>query len=241
LAETWFISDLHLDAGHPGTTRAFEAFLAGIPRCTLYILGDLFEAWIGDDDDAPLAGRVRELLRNFTAGGGALFLMHGNRDFLLGEKFCGDTGATLLEDPCVVDLHGKPTLLMHGDSLCSADVEYQAFRREARQPAWRDAVLRRSLEDRRNLAAELRRMSREAQGNRPEDITDVTPAEVERVMVQHGVRRLIHGHTHRPGHHTTAAGDRWVLGDWDGRGTALKVTSLEFQLVDLSNLDISIG
>jgi UDP-2,3-diacylglucosamine hydrolase len=157
--------------------------------------------------------------------------MQGNRDFLLGTDFCNSIGARLLPDPTVIDLYGQPTLLMHGDSLCTADEEYQAFRKTARDPQWQAEVLARSLEDRRAFAAQLRSMSREANSNKAEDIMDVTAAEVDRLMASHQVRQLIHGHTHRPARHEGPTGTRWVLGDWDARGWLIKAENTEIELI----------
>jgi UDP-2,3-diacylglucosamine hydrolase len=155
LSSTLFISDLHLDPARPGVTRALADFLQQHSDCeSLYILGDLFEAWVGDDDDASLAVQVRGLLRDFSAAGPALYIMRGNRDFLLGEAFCGTVGAQLLDDPTPIDLHGVPTLLMHGDSLCTADSDYQDFRTTVTDPVWQTRVLARSLDQRRGLAAD---------------------------------------------------------------------------------------
>jgi UDP-2,3-diacylglucosamine hydrolase len=223
LSSTLFISDLHLDPARPGVTRALADFLQQHSDCeSLYILGDLFEAWVGDDDDASLAVQVRGLLRDFSAAGPALYIMRGNRDFLLGEAFCGTVGAQLLDDPTPIDLHGVPTLLMHGDSLCTADSDYQDFRTTVTDPVWQTRVLARSLDQRRGLAAELRAMSGEANSNKAADIMDVTRDEVEKVMRAHGVRQLIHGHTHRPTRHEEVSGVRWVLGDWDTQGWAIE-------------------
>ncbi|TGD76199.1 UDP-2,3-diacylglucosamine diphosphatase [Mangrovimicrobium sediminis] len=216
MSRTLFISDLHLDPARPAVTAALAGFLQTHTNCdALYVLGDLFEAWIGDDDDAPLAAEVAELFHTFAAAGPDLYFMRGNRDFLLGDTWCARAGGTLLPDPSLVDLYGTPTLLMHGDSLCTADASYMAFRAQVRDPAWQADVLARPLEERRALAAQLRAQSREASSNKPEDILDVTPAEVERVMREAGVSRLVHGHTHRPGHHEFDLGERWVLGDWE--------------------------
>jgi UDP-2,3-diacylglucosamine hydrolase len=207
LSSTLFISDLHLDPARPGVTRALADFLQQHSDCeSLYILGDLFEAWVGDDDDSSLAVQVRGLLRDFSAAGPALYIMRGNRDFLLGEAFCGTVGAQLLDDPTPIDLHGVPTLLMHGDSLCTADSDYQDFRTTVTDPVWQTRVLARSLDQRRGLAAELRAMSGEANSNKAADIMDVTRDEVEKVMRAHGVRQLIHGHTHRPTRHEEVSG-----------------------------------
>lgn len=231
MSRTLFISDLHLDAARPDITRALADFLSNNTDCdSLYILGDLFEAWVGDDDDAPLAIEVAALLKQFSATGPKLFLMRGNRDFLLGDAFCKSTGAHFLPDPTVIDLYGEPTLLMHGDSLCTADTEYMAFRATARDPQWQASIMSKSLDERRVLAKQIRSMSQEANSNKAEDIMDVTPTEVARVMADAGVNRLIHGHTHRPTRHTIDSGERWVLGDWDSQGWFIQVNLEEINL-----------
>jgi UDP-2,3-diacylglucosamine hydrolase len=226
VSSTLFISDLHLDPARPAVTGALGAFLEKHRDCAaLYILGDLFESWVGDDEDTELANEVRGLLKRFTDNGPALFIMQGNRDFLLGEAFCRATGARLLPDPSVISLCGIPTLLMHGDSLCTADIDYQAFRRTSRDPAWQRDVLGRSLQQRRDLACQLRQMSQAANSNKAEDIMDVTPTEVRDKLREYQVRQLIHGHTHRPARHEHPDGVRWVLGDWDRHGWVLEATS----------------
>lgn len=233
MSATYFISDLHLEATRPGTVRALRRFLLERQDCdALYILGDLFEVWIGDDDDSPLVLEVTEMLARFSAAGPRLYLLQGNRDFLLGKQFCRQVGGKLLRDPSVVNLYGKPTLLLHGDSLCTRDTEYQAFRKTTRTKAWQAELLARSLEERRALARELRNRSRDATSNKAEDIMDVTLEEVERALLDHEVRQMIHGHTHRPARHDHAAGTRWVLGDWDQKGWYLEVTPDSLNLVD---------
>lgn len=215
-----FISDLHLDDERPATTRAFLNFLQQEARDAdqLYILGDFFESWIGDDDSSPLIDTVTAALRELSSAGTELFIMQGNRDFLLGEVFCQAVGAKLLPDPSVINLAGEPTLLMHGDSLCTADKEYIAFRQLARSEAWQREVLAKPLEERRALARQLRMASFEANSNKADDIMDVTPEEVCAQMAAAGCLRLIHGHTHRPARHQVTvngkSGERWVLGDW---------------------------
>ena len=196
MQRTLFISDLHLDSARPAVIAALATFLRNNTNCdALFVLGDLFEAWVGDDDDSALASEVAALFREFTAAGPALYLMQGNRDFLLGAGFCDSVNGVLLDDPTVIDLYGTPTLLMHGDSLCTGDAEYVAFRARARSPEWQAELLAKPLPERRALAAQLRAMSREANSNKAEDIMDVTPSEVLRVMSEAGVGRLIHGHT----------------------------------------------
>ena len=223
MPRTLFISDLHLDTTRPATVRALADYLARNRDCeALYILGDLFEAWPGDDDDSTLSAKLSTLLREFTASGPRLYIMQGNRDFLLGQAFCQRVGASWLPDPTVIDLYGQPTLLMHGDSLCTADRDYQAFRRMSRDPAWQTRLLAQSLSQRRALAAQLRQMSKEAKSNKAADIMDVTPAEVEIALRTHQVNQLIHGHTHRPARHEHRSGVRWVLGDWADYGWTLE-------------------
>ena len=230
---TLFISDLHLDAARPSVTEALANFLDLNRHCdSLYILGDLFEAWLGDDDDSPLANTVASALAGFTASGPALYLMHGNRDFLLGDNFCRAVGGELLADPTIIDLYGEPTLLMHGDSLCTADVDYQAFRKTARDPAWQAQLLSQSLEERRAFAENLRSISRESNSNKAEDIMDVTESAVDEQMLESGVKQMIHGHTHRPAIHEIAMGQRYVLGDWNTQGWFIKADSNELKLID---------
>jgi UDP-2,3-diacylglucosamine hydrolase len=224
-----FVSDLHLDAVRPGITRLFLDFLAGEARAAeaLYVLGDLFEAWVGDDDPGEPGASVCAALKALADGGVPVFLMRGNRDFLYGQRMAERCGATLLPDPCVVDLHGVPTLLMHGDLLCTDDVAYQAFRRQVRDPAWQANFLAQPLAARQAFAAQARAASQQHQQGVSEAITDVTPAAVEDVMLRHGVTRLIHGHTHRPGIHSLEVagrrGQRIVLGDWYDQGSVLRL------------------
>lgn len=223
-----FISDLHLEEERPAISRAFFHFLEhdAANADALYILGDFFESWIGDDDSSPLIDAVKQALKALSERGCQLYFMHGNRDFLVGQDFCKAIGATLLCDPTVIELDGEPTLLMHGDSLCTGDAEYMQFREMARSPAWQQQVLSKSLDERRALATQLRMASSEANSNKAEDIMDVTPQEVLEQLRQHGCRRLIHGHTHRPARHALTldgrAAERIVLGDWDQRGWVLE-------------------
>lgn len=227
---TLLISDLHLHPGAPEITEGFLHWLDERARgCdALYILGDFFEAWIGDDlldlvdhdptGNAALAARIAAALRQLAESGTAIYLMHGNRDFLLGERFAKEAGATLLPDPSVVMLDNERVLLMHGDSLCTRDETYQAFRAQARHPLWQEQILSMPIQERITLARQLREESGEANSNKAEDIMDVTPDEVVKVMAEHGVTTLIHGHTHRPTvHELEVEGQparRYVLGDW---------------------------
>jgi len=225
------ISDLHLSESTPVIEAGLQKFLQQEalapeePLAALYILGDFFEAWIGDDDNAPYIDRIRTLLKQVTDRGTALCVSRGNRDFLLGEAFISSVNGTLLGDQTVVDLAGKPTLLMHGDTLCTDDVDYQVFRTLAHSEQWQAEMLAKSLAERRLLAQQLRAMSVDAASNKAEDIMDVNPEAVSKTMLDAGVTRLIHGHTHRPAHHTTAQGDRIVLGDWtDTQGWCVRVS-----------------
>lgn len=222
---TLFISDLHLDPRRPETTAAFRDFITrrAVQADALYILGDLFEAWIGDDDDAPIATEVAETLAALER---PVYFAHGNRDFLLGADYAARCNMALLGEETVIDLHGRPTLLMHGDSLCTDDEDYQRFRVQCRQSAWQRQVLALPLEQRRAMAGRIRELSVAATRIKAEDITDVNPDAVRDAMQRHGVDRLIHGHTHRPAVHRFelaggSIGERWVLGDWYDQGSAL--------------------
>jgi len=227
---TLLISDLHLHPGAPEVTEGFLQWLEGRARScdALFILGDFFEAWIGDDvlglgdqdptGNAILATRIATALKRLADDGTAIYLMHGNRDFLLGERFADAAGATLLPDPSVVTLGSKRVLLMHGDSLCTRDEAYQAFRAQARDSQWQKQILSMPIQERVALARQLRDQSVDTNSNKAEDIMDVTPDEVVNVMAEHGVTTLIHGHTHRPAVHELEvdgqAARRYVLGDW---------------------------
>jgi UDP-2,3-diacylglucosamine hydrolase len=231
-AETLFISDLHLAPERPATTRLFLEFLGGRARQArhLYILGDLFDAWIGDDDDTPPYPEIRAALGDLTARGTACALMHGNRDFLIGRAFRRDTGCALLRDPTRILLDGESVLLMHGDLLCTDDVAYQRFRRRIRNPLVRRLFLWKGLEGRRRLAADYRRKSGEATAEKPAEIMDVNGDTVVRYLRRYGASRLIHGHTHRPADHTLAlvglTAHRSVLAEWhEQRGEVLVYAS----------------
>jgi len=216
-----FISDLHLQEGRPDITQAFVGFLDTTAKKAkrLYILGDLFEAWIGDDLKTELSLIIKEKLSLLNDSSTAIFAMHGNRDFLIGEKFCEDTGVTLIDDPCKLNLFGKATLLMHGDLLCTKDVDYQKFRNTSRDPQWRKEFLNKPIEEREKIAKELRSASKKATNLKKEEIMDVSPEAVEEIMTSNNVELLIHGHTHRPKVHSLEINEtpakRIVLGDWD--------------------------
>jgi UDP-2,3-diacylglucosamine hydrolase len=224
---TLFISDLHLEPTRPAITTLFLTFLEQRARQAeaLYILGDLFEAWIGDDDDSELGQKVGSGLHALTESGVPVYFLHGNRDFLLGERFAAVSGMQLLPESVVIDLAGEPVLLLHGDTLCIDDIEYQTFRAQVRDPAWQARTLALPLAQRRALASQLRETSRQAIQQKAEDITDVNRDEVSRVMRTHQVERLIHGHTHRPAMHEWILDgqlmQRFVLGDWYAQGSVL--------------------
>lgn len=224
-----FISDLHLDEAEPARTAAFEAFLASLPDelRRLYILGDLFESWIGDDDDAELPARVARALRVLAERGVRIAFMAGNRDFALGPAYAERAGMELLGDPAVIDLAGAPALLMHGDTLCTDDTAYQAFRAQVRDPAWLAGMLAQPLAVRRAFAARAREGSRAHTAGAGETIMDVNAGAVADAFRRHDVDLLIHGHTHRPAvHHDEVDGRpcrRIVLGDWYDQGTVLQV------------------
>ncbi|MBP3982861.1 UDP-2,3-diacylglucosamine diphosphatase [Pseudoxanthomonas helianthi] len=233
---TLFISDLHLDASRPEVTELFGRFLREEVRGAdaLYILGDLFEAWVGDDDSSEVGAYVAAHLREVADAGVPVYFIRGNRDFLVGDEYAQRAGFRILPDPAVVVLYGKPTLLMHGDLLCTDDVAYQQFRAQTRNPAWQAQFLAQPLAARLAFAAQARAASmarqKEMKGdNRAqfETITDVTPATVEATFARYGIDTLIHGHTHRPAIHDLDVGghacQRIVLGDWYEQGSVLRV------------------
>lgn len=222
-----FISDLHLSGDQPETLRMFLRFLRqrAAQASHLYILGDLFDVWIGDEDDRAPIPEVIAALRALTASGTWLGVMHGNRDFLLGGVFCRETGAELLTDPIRLVLQGIPTLLTHGDLLCTDDTAYLAFRRQVRDPAFQQQFLALPLKARREKAREYRAMSGQANELKSEAIMDVNPRAVMEMLKRHDAVRLIHGHTHRPGDHLIELdgrqASRHVLGDWRPEGAEI--------------------
>ncbi|NCS65721.1 MAG: UDP-2,3-diacylglucosamine diphosphatase [Hydrogenophilales bacterium CG03_land_8_20_14_0_80_62_28] len=234
-----FISDLHLAPDDPASLKRFLAFLAGPAgqASQLYILGDLFETWVGDDDlPSPLPGAVCQALRRQADAGLAIFIMHGNRDFLLGEGFCQASSARLLPEPALIDLHGAPTLLMHGDSLCSDDLAYQQFRRQVRDPVWQQAVLARPLAERRLMASQMLDQSSIAKGSKTMVTMDVNQETVAETFRKYACPRLIHGHTHRPARHGHLVDgherERWILPDWYEAGGYLRCDGDGCRLLD---------
>ena len=233
---TLFISDLHLDAERPAVTELFGAFMQkeAARADALYILGDLFEAWVGDDDPSETGAYVAARIREVADAGVPVFFIRGNRDFLLGDAFARRAGMRILPDPAVITLYGRPALLMHGDLLCTGDTAYQAFRAQTRNPAWQAQFLAQPLTARLAFAAQARAASAAHQGGMKqndtakfETLTDVTPATVDATFAQFGIDTLIHGHTHRPAIHELTVGERAcqriVLGDWYEQGSVLRV------------------
>ena len=230
LRRTLFISDLHLDPSRPGIVADFERFLDEVApgADALYILGDLFEYWVGDDGLAlPFPRRIAERLHAASARV-PLYFMHGNRDFLAAQRFAEATGAKLIPDPTTIDLYGRRALLMHGDTLCTDDKRYQAFRAQVRNPAWQQATLALPIQERLALA---NRMRAESEGSKQEtamEIMDVAADAVSRAFVDSGCDLIIHGHTHRPARHVHAVDGRervrWVLRDWYEKGGYLEAT-----------------
>ncbi len=227
VTQSFFISDLHLCPTRPAITGVFFDFLRGpaAQADALYILGDLFEYWAGDDDDTPFNQSIVAALKEYSGRGIPLYLMHGNRDFLIGEQFAAATGAKLLQDPTLLDLYGIPTLLLHGDTLCTDDVKYIAFRTKVRDPAYQQQFLAQPLAARKQIIAGLRAENAGEKQQKSETIMDVVAATVDAVFRRHGYPRMIHGHTHRPALHHHAVDDksceRWVLADWYDRGSYL--------------------
>ena len=233
-----FASDLHLSEDRPEANERLIAFLEGEARSAdaLYLLGDLFEYWIGDDGLAePFNAVIAGLLRDLTRRGARLCVMHGNRDFLIGERFCSETGAQLLADPALEEINGVKTLLMHGDTLSTDDVDYQSWRATARSSAWQQQFLALPVAERRSAILALREKSKAVIRAKPAAIMDVNRDAVREALRRHGVSRLVHGHTHRPGRHAVQVDartcERWVLPDWYGRGGYLEIAGSEPRLV----------
>ncbi len=225
--EILFISDLHLNPEQPGTGRLFIEFLQtrASKAAALYILGDLFELWLGDDAILPAYRPFIKALRALTDSSVSLYIMHGNRDFLLGDDFLAMTRAQLLNDPAVIDLGGTPTLLMHGDLLCTDDVAYQQFRTMVHDPEWQKSLLGKSMQERLEIARQLRQESRTATGKKSAELTDVNQQTVKKTMRAHKTLQLIHGHTHRPAEHRFELdgkpATRFVLPEWGEQGGGL--------------------
>ena len=235
--EILLISDLHLSPQQPATVERFLGFLKNRAANAgeLFILGDLFDAWIGDDNELPLYQAIRSGLKARADAGTRIYLQHGNRDFLIGEAFCKECGCALIGDEHVADFFGTPTLLMHGDTLCTDDIAYQQARSFLRNPAFIAEFLQKSLEERAMIATEYRKKSGEATSLKAEDIMDVTDSAVENWFSRHQVGLMIHGHTHRPAVHVLTVNgkpaQRLVLGDWYEQGSCLECNDQGCRLV----------
>ena len=233
---TLFISDLHLSGEREEITELFIKFLdqRASQADALYILGDLFEVWMGDDFIQPCYHETLSKIKQLTDSGLPIYVMHGNRDFLMMEKFSELTGTTLIEDPTTIDLYGTPTLLMHGDTLCTDDIEYQKFRTMVRNPKFIAEFLSSSIEERLALATKYREASKTETAAKAMDIMDVNQHAVETTMRQKNVIQMIHGHTHRPASHDFTvngkAMKRMVLGDWYAQGSVLICNKEDCQL-----------
>lgn len=238
----YFISDLHLyDSGNQ-LVSALAGFLESTAKGAdeLYILGDLFDAWVGDDAPGEAGRQTADLLADLSRSGTRISLMHGNRDFLLGQDFARKAGARLLSgNQHLISCAGQETLIMHGDTLCTRDREYMQARQWLRDPAFQQDFLAKPLEERHLLAGKARSISLDHTGRSPEEIMDVTPEEVDRVMQEAGVKLLIHGHTHRPGVHAAlgGAGRRLVLGDWGSDGWYIRAEAEQVELVSFPVTD----
>ena len=240
MSHTLFISDLHLSADHPHSIAAFQRFIATLsPQAeALYILGDLFEYWAGDDDrsdsfNAKVVGALHDLAKQ----GVKIYLMHGNRDLLMGDTLAQAAGATLLDDPTLLDLYGTPTLISHGDKLCTDDVEYQQFRAQVHDATFQKNFLAQPLAARKAYIAQLRKQSEAAKQTKESAIMDVNDAAVAALLREHRYPRLIHGHTHRPKRHEHMVDghrcERWVLSDWDQQASALRCDAQGCRVVSL--------
>jgi len=225
------ISDLHLTPERPDVFQAFGAFIRSQtnPDTALYILGDFFNLWIGDDGMDDFAREAAAILSAAAEQGMAIHIMHGNRDFLMGREFADACHATLIDDPCIVDTNGQSYLLMHGDTLCTRDKDYMAFRQMVRNPEWQQAFLDKPLLERQSFANQARAQSKTMSSNKPEDIMDVSPEAVSGILEQYDQMTLIHGHTHRPLVHDldlkNGKGKRIVLGDWDVSGWYVEISA----------------
>ena len=225
---TLFISDLHLEASQPEIGEQFLGFLSGEARQAeaLYILGDLFEAWLGDDDPNPYYGEIKSAVRKLVDAGVPVSIMHGNRDFMIGEVFANETGVSILAEMLVVKLYGRDVLLCHGDALCTDDEGYQEVRAMTRDPQWQAMMSAKSIEERIEVAVQARQKSIARGESMSDEIMDVNPEAVIAALREYGVDTMLHGHTHRPAVHEVVLGDRVatriVLGDWYQQGSVVR-------------------
>ena len=227
-----FISDIHLSENNPHLTNAFKAFLnESKEACThLFILGDLFEIWIGDDDDNSFIKDIKKTLIDFTLDGPETFLMHGNRDFLIGEAFADEVGISILSDPYTLDINGMKAILSHGDFLCTDDSDYIEFRNKVRSEAWQKDFLSKSIDERNEIANSLRSDSKDATSEKSLEITDANLETVNSFIQENKPDVFIHGHTHRPKIHEHDSTKRVVLGDWDKLGWCLSIVENNLNL-----------
>ena len=227
-----FISDIHLSEDTPHLTNAFKVFLnKSKETCThLFILGDLFEIWIGDDDDNSFNQDIKKALLDFTTDGPKTFLMHGNRDFLIGEAFASEVGISILSDPYTLDINGMKTVLSHGDFLCTDDTDYIEFRNKVRSEEWQKDFLSKSVDERNKIANSLRADSKEATSEKPLEITDINNDTLKNFINMNKSDLFIHGHTHRPKIHDTQIINRVVLGDWSEYGWYLTIDEKDYNL-----------
>lgn len=240
MTQTLFIADLHLCASRPDITQCFLQYLEDIDTATtdaLYILGDLFEVWIGDDNHNAFIEQIIQGLKNLSKRNLDIYFIHGNRDFLLGKRFAKAAGITLLPEQKVIDLYGQQAVILHGDELCTKDVDYQKFRKKARGWWWPRLILSLPLRVRQRIADNGRKASKSKQANLSLDIMDVTQEEVIDCLTKHKVNLMIHGHTHRPDihqfDHQNGSAKRIVLGDWYEQGSVLVVTDKSVELQQL--------
>ncbi len=237
-AFTYFIADLHLTQNRPDITACFLSFLKNdaIHADALYILGDLFEYWIGDDDDSLFVKQIAQGLKALSDSGVPIYFIHGNRDFLLGKRYAKQAGMNLLPELDVIELYGKKVVIMHGDTLCTRDLGYQAFRKKSRSWWWQAMIKNLPLFVRRKIAENYRKKSAAATAMKAQDIMDVTEDEVINTLREHQSQLLIHGHTHRPNVHTfeldNQQAQRVVLGDWYEQGSWLKFDADGFELIN---------
>ena len=231
-----FISDLHLSENTPSVTEGFFEFLktAAQELSHLYILGDLFEAWVGDDDNSELATSVMQKINHATRTGLEIFFIHGNRDFLCGQKFAEQSNLTLLPDPFFLNFFDQKIALSHGDSFCIEDLEYMKFKKEVRSEEWRREFLQKPLNDRLNIASNMRDASQKNNTNKDIAIMDVTPTAIQDFFAEHHIDLLIHGHTHRPDTHQINSGTRIVLGDWHKTGWCLMLDEQQQELKEFT-------
>jgi len=237
---TYFIADLHLAQNRPDITACFLRFLKNdaVKAQSLYILGDLFEAWIGDDDDSAYLATIAKALTTLSSFGTKIYYIHGNRDFLLGNKYAQKSAMTLLPEVDLIDLYGQEVVIMHGDTLCTRDIAYQKFRLKSRSWWWQTLIKSLPLFLRKKMAADYRKKSAAATATKSQDIMDVTPEEVVNCLESYQSQLIIHGHTHRPAVHELTANNknakRVVLGDWYEQGAWLKVTPNTMELINKS-------